>query len=62
MRSEVEELMNESNHEEDEITTLIRNRDYVDLVISLPPPNIDDVKDVEGIDEDVQVLNDPSSM
>lgn len=58
-QAEIERLINESSDEE-EIATLMRDADNVDLVL-LPPERVDELSDVENIDENVQILNDPSA-
>lgn len=58
-QAEIEQLMNESSDEE-ETATLIRHADQVDFVV-LPPPQVDELSDLEEIDEGAQILNDPTA-
>lgn len=58
-QAQIENLICESSDEE-ETATLIRHADHVDFIV-LPPPQVDELSDVEGIDEDDQILNDRSA-
>lgn len=58
-QAEIERLVNESSDEE-ETATLIRDADNVDLVL-MPPSRVDELSDNENIDDNVQILHDPSA-
>lgn len=58
-QAEIERLMNESSDEE-ETASLISSANNVELVL-LPPNTVDELSDVEAIDGNVQILNDPSA-
>lgn len=56
-QAEIERLIDESSDEE-EIATLVRDADHVDLVV-MPPDTVDELSDIEALDENIQILCDP---